>query len=37
MITSICQMRLRVGRRQIAGQEELGFEPGICGSAKPMP
>ncbi|KAK1340725.1 hypothetical protein QTO34_017116 [Cnephaeus nilssonii] len=28
MITSICQMRLRVGKRQASGQEELRFELG---------
>lgn len=35
MVTSICQVRLRVGKRQAPGQEEEGFELGATGFQSP--
>lgn len=35
MVTSICQVRLRVGKRQAPGREEEGFELGATGPQSP--
>lgn len=35
MVTSICQVRRRVGKRQAPGWEEEGFELGATGPQSP--